>query len=159
MRVFEDKPVYLAEIQVRLRVDRRRRHDWLKVPVTKSELAEKVFRLIWEDDIAVRERCYMVVLNSGNLIQGYFCLSSGGLNCAVVDPRLVYGVANRACGTAVMIAHNHPSGTLEPSENDLRLTQRLIKAGDLLGIEFLDHLILSPEEGYYSMTDNGNLKA
>ena len=156
--VKKDGPVYLTEILVTLKADRRRRYSWLAEAITSSEKVHRIFRTIWDDDISLRERFYLLVLNSNNHIIGYHCLSLGGLSAAMIDGRLLFGIALRAGGVAVIVAHNHPSGALQPSDSDLKLTERLRSMGDLTGIKLLDHLILIPEvDQYYSMADKGDL--
>ncbi|MCB4754713.1 MAG: DNA repair protein RadC [Sulfurovum sp.] len=80
----------------------------------------------------------------------------GTLNQSMVHPREVFAnaIADRAAG--IIIAHNHPSGTLHPSRADIRITERLKEVAKLVGIELLDHVILS-QEGYYSFSDEGLL--
>ncbi|MCB4781989.1 MAG: DNA repair protein RadC, partial [Sulfurovum sp.] len=80
----------------------------------------------------------------------------GTLNQSMVHPREVFAnaIADRAAG--IIIAHNHPSGTLRPSQADIRITERLKEVAKLVGIELLDHVILS-QEGYYSFSDEGLL--
>ena len=80
----------------------------------------------------------------------------GTLNQSLVHPREVYAdaISDRAAG--IIIAHNHPSGTLEPSRADMQITQRLKEVAKLVGIELLDHVILT-KEGYYSFSDEGVL--
>lgn len=91
------------------------------------------------------------------------CLFIGSLSACIVHPREVFlfAVKNQAAG--LIIAHNHPSGDIEPSQDDINLTQRLRRAGNILGIELLDHLIVSrcnilslKERGYFQETDNEN---
>ena len=80
----------------------------------------------------------------------------GTLNQSLVHPREVFAdaIADRAAG--IIIAHNHPSGTLEPSQADMQITRRLKEVAKLVGIELLDHVILT-REGYYSFSDEGML--
>ncbi len=80
----------------------------------------------------------------------------GTLNQSMVHPREVFAdaIADRAAG--IIIAHNHPSGTLEASRADIQITQRLKEVSKLVGIELLDHVILS-KHGYYSFSDEGLL--
>ncbi|MCB4758787.1 MAG: JAB domain-containing protein, partial [Sulfurovum sp.] len=80
----------------------------------------------------------------------------GTLNQSMVHPREVFAnaIADRAAG--IIIAHNHPSGTLRPSQADIHITKRLKEVSKLVGIELLDHVILS-QEGYYSFSDEGLL--
>jgi DNA repair protein RadC len=73
----------------------------------------------------------------------------------VVDPKILFATAIKSAACSIILAHNHPSGNLRPSEADKKLQQRLIDGGKLLSIEVLDHLILSGiEDKYYSMADN-----
>jgi DNA repair protein RadC len=80
----------------------------------------------------------------------------GLLDCNQVHPREVFADPLMDRAAAIIVAHNHPSGTLEPSAEDLALTRRLQKAGELLGIKVLDHLILGPG-GYASMRQLGHI--
>jgi len=81
-------------------------------------------------------------------------VSVGLVNRALVHPREVFSDPIRERATAIVLAHNHPSGNLEPSTDDIEVTSRLRKAGLLLGIEILDHIIFC-SEGYRSMYENG----
>ena len=92
---------------------------------------------------------------SHRLIQSY-CASKGGVTGTIVDSRLIYKEALLHLATAMILAHNHPSGSLKPSRQDLMLTNRFVEAGKLLDIRIIDHLIIS-QEGYYSFADEGQL--
>ena len=74
----------------------------------------------------------------------------------VADPKLIYCAALKCLASSIIVCHNHPSGQLRPSEEDIRLTRKLLEAGKLLDIAFQDHLILT-REGYYSFADMGML--
>ena len=74
-----------------------------------------------------------------------------------MDVRILFAVLLKSLTTAVILLHNHPSGTLRPSEADKNLTEKIKKAGGLFDIKVLDHLILSPDGDYYSFADNGIL--
>ena len=90
-------------------------------------------------------------LNSKNKIIGYTEVGRGGLDQCQVDPRVVFRAALLASATAIIVAHNHPSGDTAPSVEDTALTSRLVRAGQLLGCPILDHLIVCEEIGnYYS---------
>ena len=80
----------------------------------------------------------------------------GLLDSNQVHPREVFADPLMDRAAAIIVAHNHPSGTLEPSAEDLALTRRLQKAGELLGIKLLDHLIMGPD-GYASMQQSGHI--
>jgi len=83
-------------------------------------------------------------------------VSIGGLDSTVVHPREVFREATSASAAAIVLFHNHPSGDPTPSDDDLLLTSRMIRAGDIMGIDVIDHLILS-EQRYYSLVEAGSL--
>lgn len=81
-------------------------------------------------------------------------MSKGGISNTIVDPRIIFLKALEVQATALVLCHNHPSGSLRPSRADEELTAKLKKAGLLLDIKVVDHLIVS-DEGYYSFADDG----
>ncbi|MEJ7557075.1 MAG: JAB domain-containing protein [Pedobacter sp.] len=81
-------------------------------------------------------------------------ISQGGTAGTVVDPKLLFTTALKLKATSLILAHNHPSGELNPSEADIRITDKLVEGGKLLDIPILDHLFISAN-GYYSMSDEG----
>ena len=83
-------------------------------------------------------------------------VSIGGLDAAIVQPREVFREATTASASAIVLFHNHPSGDPTPSDEDLALTARMIRAGDIMGIDVIDHLILC-EQRYYSLVEAGSL--
>ena len=113
-------------------------------------------RNIWTDDIEFRERFYAIYLNRNNKILGYFIVSIGGCSSTVVDTKMVFQPALNLHATSIILAHNHPSGNLNPSEQDLTLTKRLVSAGKLLDFKILDHIILTVDK-HYSFAMNGKI--
>ena len=95
-------------------------------------------------------------LNSANKPLKTRWITVGLLDCNQVHPREVFADPLMDRAAAVIVAHNHPSGTLEPSPEDLALTKRLQKAGELLGIKVLDHVIVSPT-GFVSLKQQGKM--
>jgi len=87
---------------------------------------------------------------------GYYLLSMGGIAGTVVDPKLVFQCALLSCAESIILCHNHPSTNLTPSEADHAITKKIAKAGKLLDITLLDHIIIT-ENSYYSFADHGNL--
>ena len=83
-------------------------------------------------------------------------ISKGGIHGTVADLRLIFSVALTSLASAIIVAHNHPSGNLQPSDADSRLTQKIKAAGNQLDITLLDHIILT-KESYYSFADEGNI--
>jgi len=101
-----------------------------------------------------REKFLAVMLNARNGVIGIDEASCGSVNSSIVHPREVFKAAILANAVSIVLIHNHPSGDFEPSEDDLEITKRLVEAGKILGIEVIDHLIVS-KEGYYSFKDKG----
>ena len=100
------------------------------------------------------EQAKLILLNRNNRVLGIINLSTGGGASTVMDSRVIFATALKATATSLIVAHNHPSGNLRPSSEDIRLTEKLKQAGKLLEIEVHDHLIVS-ESGYYSMAEEG----
>ena len=101
-----------------------------------------------------KEEFYVILLNRANKVLGWYKVSEGGMSGTVVDPKLIFSIALKGLACSIVLAHNHPSGNLQPSSQDITLTKRLKAAGELLEIPVLDHLILS-NEGFYSFSDEG----
>lgn len=96
-----------------------------------------------------------ITLNGSHKVIGTHVVSQGLVNQTIVHPREVFRPAINDNATAIIIAHNHPSGDLEPSPEDRDTTKRIKKAGDIIGIKVLDHLIVSPTvKGYFSFLEN-----
>ena len=102
------------------------------------------------------EQFGIVMLDTKHRVLRVKLVSMGSLDQTVVEPRDVFREAAIVSASAVVLFHNHPSGDPTPSPDDLRLTDRLVRAGEIMGIEVLDHLILS-EQHYYSMVEAGRL--
>lgn len=102
------------------------------------------------------EEFWIVYLNNSNKVLRKLQLSKGGITGTLVDVRLVMKTALECGATALILVHNHPSGTLKPSEADKHITQKLKRAGENLDIKVLDHLIIT-ENAYFSFADEGVL--
>lgn len=102
------------------------------------------------------EEFWILYLNNSNKIIKSGRLSKGGITGTLVDVRLVYKEALQTGATAIILAHNHPSGTLKPSQPDIQLTKKLKAAGENLDIKVLDHLIVT-EKAYFSFADENLL--
>jgi len=96
-----------------------------------------------------------VHLDGKNRVKKKNLVSLGSLNSSIVHPREVFCEAVRERAAALIVAHNHPSGDQEPSQEDLEVTLRLVEAGKLLGIPILDHVIIG--ESYFSFLEHGLL--
>ena len=102
-----------------------------------------------------RENFVVVLLNTKNEVIETSTVSVGTLSASLVHPREVFKPAVRASAASVILAHNHPSGKVEPSREDREVTRRLGEAAGILGIEVLDHVIVG--DGYFSMKEHGML--
>jgi DNA repair protein RadC len=102
------------------------------------------------------EEFWVLFLNRSNRVIDRMKLSQGGISGTVTDVRIVMKKAIECLASGIIVCHNHPSGNLNPSESDTRITQKIKDAGNLMDIQLLDHLIIS-EKDYYSFADNGLL--
>ena len=101
-----------------------------------------------------QEHFIVMALNGAHEITFIKRVSTGLVNRTIVHPRETFADALKERASAIVIAHNHPSGTLSPSEDDKDVTIRLVKAGELLGIKVIDHLIVT-QDGYFSFLEHG----
>lgn len=118
------------------------------------QVIEKLFKV---DKLGLQEQFVVVFLNRANRVIGSAHLFSGGITSTVVDIRIVVATALRLLSSAIIVAHNHPSGNLSQSVEDKKLTQKLKEALDLMEIKLLDHIILGQEQEYYSFADTGEI--
>ena len=102
------------------------------------------------------EEFWYLLLNRANKVTQKEQLSKGGVAGTVVDPKLIFKKALEAQASGIILAHNHPSGNLKPSTQDINLTQQLRSAAKLLDMTILDHLIIA-EDSYFSFADEGML--
>lgn len=123
--------------------------------VETSYNCSEILRHLWTPTIEHHESFYSLMLNRANQVLGFYKVSEGGLNGTVADPRMIFQAALKCNAASIILAHNHPSGNLRPSESDEKLTKKIKEAGLMLDINVLDHIILTPET-YYSFADEGN---
>lgn len=123
--------------------------------ISKSQDIHLILKESWnEGKIELIEEFKMILLNRSNRVLGLFTVSIGGVSGTVADPKVIFSTALKGNASSIILAHNHPSGSLQPSQADVSLTQKLCSAGLLLDIAVLDHLILTSED-YFSFADNG----
>jgi DNA repair protein RadC len=124
-----------------------------EIIVKEPEAAYGVCKRIARKD---REHCIVLTLDGTHKILKTHLVSIGLVNKTIVHPREVFRPAIADNAAAVIVSHNHPSGSLEPSPEDLDITERLKQAAEILGITFLDHIIVS-KKGFRSMKETGRL--
>lgn len=123
--------------------------------ISSSKQAYNLLMANWDMElINYIEQAKIILLNRNNRVLGIINLSTGGGGSTVLDIRVIFTTALKATATSIIVAHNHPSGNLRPSSEDIRLTTKLKQAGKLLEIEVHDHLIVS-DVSYYSMAEEG----
>lgn len=135
-------PAKAGIICAALELGRRRNPGKRKLITTPSD----VFPLIRHYGTRRQEHFLSIALNGAHEVMSVTVVSIGLVNRTLVHPREVFADAVRDRATALIIAHNHPSGNLEPSTDDVDVTKRLRHAGDILGIKILDHIIFSEDE-------------
>ncbi len=102
------------------------------------------------------EEFWLLLLDRGNRLLSHCRVSEGGMHGTVADPKRIFREALERRASSVVLCHNHPSGQLRPSSEDIALTKKLVDGGRLLDITVQDHLIITVS-GYYSFADNGQL--
>ncbi|MCT1400048.1 DNA repair protein RadC [Paenibacillus sp. p3-SID867] len=101
-----------------------------------------------------KEHFVCLFLNTKNRIISKETISIGSLNAAIVHPREVFKEAIKHCSASLICSHNHPSGDTTPSSEDINITKRLVAAGEIIGIEVLDHVIIGDNQ-FYSLKEHG----
>lgn len=135
----------------------RRRRGEEALPQNKIESSHSVFELMQPIIGELpHEEFWIVYLNNSNKVLHKNQLSKGGITGTLVDVRLVMKTAIEVGATGLILSHNHPSGTLKPSEADKQITQKLKVASESMDIKVLDHLIIT-EKAYFSFADEGLL--
>ena len=124
-----------------------------KVKIQSSKDSAEFLRNFFnEDTIELTESFVCVFLNRANNSIGWFKVSQGGLSGTIVDIRLILATALKCAASSIILAHNHPSGNTQPSNEDIKITNKVKAAGEYMDIKVLDHIILT-DESYYSFAD------
>lgn len=130
--------------------------DFPKEKVTSSREGANFIRKFYSDDIEIYESMFLLLLNRANTTIGYAKLSQGGITGTVCDVKIVAKYCIDSLASSAIVAHNHPSGQLKPSEADKKMTAQLKSALKLIDCNLLDHVILTSSD-FYSFADNGEL--
>ena len=144
MKVSEIKISYMNEVDE-------------KIKVKGSSEVYQVLKANWDlDTIELQEEFKILLLNQGNQVLGIKSMFKGGINTCSIDVRLIMGMALKANASALVITHNHPSGNLNASESDKRITSKIKECCELFDIRLLDHIIMA-KNSYLSFADEGIL--
>jgi DNA repair protein RadC len=123
-----------------------------KVAVKSSETVYKIFHPLMGD--LEHEEFWLLMLNRANRVLGKYKVSQGGLSGTVIDTRIILKKALDNLASSIIVCHNHPSGNQQPSDADLKITNKLKKAAEMLEIKLLDHVIIA-DKSYFSFADEG----
>ncbi|WP_422082180.1 JAB domain-containing protein [Ulvibacterium sp.] len=129
---------------------------WQKINSSK-DAADLLYEHWDKQTIQVNESFKVMLLNNNNKVKGIYQLSKGGITSTVIDMRILFAVVLKSLSVAIILTHNHPSGTLRASQADREITQKIKEAADLFDIRLLDHILIVPNGRYYSFADNGIL--
>ncbi len=135
----------------------RRRKDSEQEKKHQLRSSQAVYELMQPELFDLKhEEFWIILLNRANHVIKKERVSVGGISGTFVDPKLIFKVALEHTASSIILVHNHPSGTLKASEQDLKITKKVKEAGFLLEIPVLDHLIFT-DNGYFSLADNGQM--
>jgi DNA repair protein RadC len=125
--------------------------------IKTSRDAYNVLLQTWDDcKLEFVEQFKVILLNRANKVLGVFEVSTGSTTATIADPKIIFAAAIKANACGIIIAHNHPSGSLSPSQPDIDLTRKVKEGGKILEVQLLDHIIITTES-YYSFADEGIL--
>ena len=125
--------------------------------MTSNEVTDFLFS-IWDTALLnLQEQFYVIFINSANHVVCWRCLHTGTIANTTVDLRLLFGMAFGCGAVGMIIAHNHPSGNLKPSQSDISLNNRIKEAGKLLGVRLYDHFIVA-HNGSFSFLESGLMR-
>ena len=123
-----------------------------------SKDAFDLFIESWDlDTIEHVEEFKMLLMNRANAVLGIINISKGGVSGTVTDVRIVLQAAIKTNASGIIVCHNHPSGNMNPSDTDSKITKKIKDACGIMDIQLLDHLIINSDEDYFSFADNGLL--
>jgi len=126
-----------------------------RIKITNSQDAFRAILSNWnKNTIELHEEFKVLLLNRANEILGVHTVSKRGITATVVDIRILFAVALKSASTSILLAHNHPSGNLKPSEADKKLYEKVKKVSEYLDIQLLDNMIIT-KDNFYSFADIG----
>ncbi len=126
----------------------------MKEKITHSRDAFEIFRNTMGDE--PYEEFWIIMLNKANKVIRKCLISEGGISGTVVDPKKIFKIALDHHASSIILGHNHPSGNIQPSEADQKITRKIKDAGTMLDVAVLDHIIIGDDK-YYSFADEGLL--
>ena len=129
-----------------IKIEYKIKENMVKATINKAELAVELLRQIYQELDVDQEHFCILALNNHLNITGYKIISSGGQSSATIDPKIVFRNALLLGAANIILAHNHPSGNITASNQDIEITKKLKECGELLQINVIDHIIFSQQD-------------
>lgn len=149
--------VRLSVLGLRVVKERSGNYDFEDKKISSPSKARDILEEVFELSELAEEVFIIMCLDTKNKVTGLFKVSQGSLNSSIVHPREVFKRALMQNANSIILAHNHPSGDTTPSSEDISVTKRLDEAGNLLGVDVLDHIIVGANGNYKSFKEEGLL--
>lgn len=140
-------PINLPSLKVKFKAPRQ------NIVVHDSQSSYNLFRHYWDKSIFIQEKVYAIFMNNARVLHGCKKLASGTYRSCDFDESLLYGIALSSRSTKIILAHNHTTGKIHPSERDKIVTERIKDGCELLGIKLVDHIIMG-FDSFFSFSDN-----
>lgn len=149
----KDENQYLQFSEVEISYKRKVHSPSIKISCSK-DAADLLRQIYPANKIDLKEFFYVILLNKSNTVLGVSKIGEGGVSGVVVNIQEIFQLVIKLNSSAFILSHNHPSGSLNPSESDKRITRRIKEFASLLEIAVLDHIILT-SDSYTSLADEG----
>jgi DNA repair protein RadC len=133
---------------------RKNQTDFPKIKIEDSTDAAEFIKQFYQGDIEIYESFFLLLLNINNQTIGYAKISQGGVASTVVDVKIIAKYVVDSLATGIILAHNHPSGNLNPSSSDISITSKVKEAMKLFDVQVVDHIIVTADS-FYSFANNG----
>jgi DNA repair protein RadC len=133
---------------------RKNQTDFPKMKIKDANDSSEFIKQFYQGDIEIYESFFLLLLNNANQTIGYAKISQGGVTSTVVDVKIIAKYVVDSLATNIILAHNHPSGNLNPSTADINITAKIKEAMKLFDVTVLDHIILTADS-FYSFSNNG----
>jgi DNA repair protein RadC len=133
---------------------RKNQTDFPKMKIKDANDSAEFIKQFYQGDIEIYESFFLLLLNNNNQTIGYAKISQGGVTSTVVDVKIIAKYVVDSLATGIILAHNHPSGNLNPSSADISITSKVKEAMKLFDVAVLDHIILTADS-FYSFANNG----
>jgi DNA repair protein RadC len=133
---------------------RKNQTDFPKMKIKDANDSAEFIKQFYQGDIEIYESFFLLLLNNNNQTIGYAKISQGGVTSTVVDVKIIAKYVVDSLATNIILAHNHPSGNLNPSSADISITSKVKEAMKLFDVAVLDHIILTADS-FYSFANNG----